>query len=76
VLGSVCSGVATRISSWRASYWALAVVFLGFDVVAIFAVPKTNELVAGFSWETVNRFDCLGALLTVAGFAMVSSSLS
>jgi len=76
VLGCVCSGVATRISSWRASYWALAVVFLGFDAVAVFAVPRTNESVAGFTWETVNRFDCLGAFLTVAGFAMVSSSLS
>jgi MFS family permease len=76
VLGSVCSGIATKILSWRASYWALAIIFLSFTVVAFFSVPKTNELIAGFTWEMVNRFDCLGALLTVAGFAMVSSSLS
>jgi MFS family permease len=76
VLGSVCSGIATRIGSWRASYWALAIIFLGFTVVAFYSVPATNEEGKKLTWETVNRFDCLGAVLTVAGFAMASSSLS
>lgn len=76
VLGTVCSGIATKIFSWRASYWALAIVFLVFTIMAFVSVPTTNESHLSFTWETVNRFDCLGAVLAVAGFAMVSGSLS
>ena len=75
VFGSVFSGVATKLFNWRASFWLFAIIYLIFTVTAIFTVPKDSEEPEKFRWASVKKFDIFGAVCTIAGIAMFSSSL-
>jgi MFS family permease len=77
VLGSFISGVTMQISSWRASFWVLAVIYAFFFVAAWWTVPPDDEqTLGGLNMETFVKFDLLGALLAVAGIAMFTASLT
>jgi MFS family permease len=73
--GSILSGAATKLFNWRASFWLLAIIYLIFTVVAIFAVPKDQDEPEKLGWEALKKFDILGTLCTIAGIALFSSSL-
>ncbi len=75
VFGSILSGAATKLFNWRASFWLLAIIYLIFTVVAIFAVPKDQDEPEKLGWEALKKFDILGTLCTIAGIALFSSSL-
>ena len=76
VFGSVLSGVATNLFTWRASFWLLAIIYAVFTVIAIFTVPKDQaKEPETFGWEALKRFDIIATILSITGIAMFSSSL-
>ncbi|KAF2491371.1 major facilitator superfamily transporter [Lophium mytilinum] len=76
VFGSIFSGIATHLFSWRASFWLLAIIYLVFTVIAFFTVPNDTSAKKPLTWETLKKFDIVGTVLTIAGIGMFSASLS
>ena len=76
VFGTVFGGIAANVFSWRASFWLIAIIFLGFTILGLFTVPKDWTDKEPFSWDTVKKFDVVGTLLTVAGIGMFSAAIS
>ena len=78
VFGSIASGAATKLFSWRASYRLLAIIYIVVAVVALFTVPADEGLTRAkfLDKETFKRFDVPGVLLAISGFALFTSSLS
>ena len=76
-IGGFLSGVATAVSSWRVAFWAMAVIFAVFTVIAWFTVPEDSEQdTSKFNLETLRSFDLLGAFLAVVGMAMFTAGLT
>ena len=76
ILGSLLSGVATRLFNWRASFWLLALIFLVTAIVAVFTMPADRSKKLPFNRQTLLRFDLGGAALTVCGVGMFTSALT
>ncbi|KAJ5674253.1 hypothetical protein N7462_009692 [Penicillium macrosclerotiorum] len=74
--GMIISGVASHEYNWRASFWALAVVYAIFTVLTVWTVPPDGFSRTPVSIEAVKQFDLFGTALVVVGFAFFSSSLS
>ncbi|KAJ5783548.1 uncharacterized protein N7518_009225 [Penicillium psychrosexuale] len=74
--GMIISGVAAHLASWRASFWALAVVYGVFTVLTVWTVPADGFARTPLSVQALKQFDILGMALVVVGFAFFSSSLS
>ncbi|KAK5801151.1 hypothetical protein VI817_003363 [Penicillium citrinum] len=74
--GMIISGVASHEYNWRASFWALAVVYAIFTGLTVWTVPADGFARTPVSFEAVKRFDLLGTGLVIVGFAFFSSSLS
>ncbi|GLI77944.1 hypothetical protein PoHVEF18_006241 [Penicillium ochrochloron] len=74
--GMIISGVASHEYNWRASFWALAVVYAIFTVLTVWTVPADGFKRTPVSMDVVRRFDLLGTGLVIVGFAFFSSSLS
>lgn len=76
VMGSIFSGVAAHLFSWRASLWLLAMIYISFFIAAIWTVPKTQASIEKMSWDVLRRFDVFGILLSIAGIALFCASLT
>lgn len=76
VLGMICSGIATQVFGWRASFWWLALVYVIFAVIAFFIVPNDTRDKTKLGWSVWKKFDILGVVLTVAGTGMFSAALT
>ena len=74
--GMIISGVAAHLYNWRASFWALAVVYAIFTVLTVWTVPADGFARTPLSVQALKEFDLLGMGLVVVGFAFFSSSLS
>ncbi|KAJ5286751.1 hypothetical protein N7478_002437 [Penicillium angulare] len=74
--GMIISGVASHESNWRASFWALAVVYAIFTVLTVWTVPADTFAKTPISVEAFRKFDLLGTALIIVGFAFFSSSMS
>ncbi|KAJ5929256.1 hypothetical protein N7454_007104 [Penicillium verhagenii] len=74
--GMIISGVASNEYNWRASFWALAVVYAIFTVLTVWTVPPDGFARTPVSVEAFRQFDLLGTALVIVGFAFFSSSLS
>ncbi|KAJ5387401.1 hypothetical protein N7509_009942 [Penicillium cosmopolitanum] len=74
--GMIISGVASHEYNWRASFWALAVVYAIFTVLTIWTVPPDAFARTPLTMKEFQRFDLLGTALIIVGFAFFSSSLS
>lgn len=74
--GMIISGVASHEYNWRASFWALAVVYAIFTALTIWTVPPDGFARTPLSMKEFQRFDLLGTALIIVGFAFFSSSLS
>ncbi|KAF2471132.1 uncharacterized protein BDR25DRAFT_223842 [Lindgomyces ingoldianus] len=76
VFGSIFSGLATQLFSWRASFWLLAIVYLVVTIVAIFTVPNDKTVKVEWSQETVKRLDLPGTAMTILGIGLFCAALS
>ncbi|KAK5263904.1 hypothetical protein LTR96_010779 [Exophiala xenobiotica] len=77
VLGAFISGVTMQVSTWRAAFWVIAVIYAFFTLAAWWTTPAdTEQKLGGFNMQTFVKFDLLGAFLAVAGVAMSTASLS
>jgi MFS family permease len=76
VMGTIFSGVAAHIFSWRSSFYLLAIIYVVFFVAAIWTVPGTQAQTEKFTLGTIKRFDLFGILLSMAGIALFCSSLT
>mgnify|MGYP002380351548 CR=1 FL=1 len=74
--GMIISGVASHEYNWRASFWALSVVYAVFTLLTVWTVPPDGFPSTPVSWEAMKRLDPLGMILATVGFAFFSSSLS
>lgn len=74
--GMIISGVASYLYNWRASFWAHAVVYAIFTVLTVWTVPADAFAKTPLSVQAFKKFDILGTVLIVVGFALFSSSLS
>lgn len=75
IFGTIFSGVATKLFSWRASFWLLAIIYLLTTILAIFAMPKDTSEKLPLSWHALKKFDVVGALSITAGIGMFVSAL-
>ncbi|KAF2203030.1 MFS general substrate transporter [Delitschia confertaspora ATCC 74209] len=76
VAGSIFSGLAAQIFSWRASFWLLAIVYLVVTIMAFFTVPNDAESKVQWNKETVRRMDLVGTGLTIVGIGLFCAALS
>lgn len=76
VVGTFISGVATEVLNWRCSFWAMAILYGAFTLVAFWTVPKDTQVKAKFDLRTLSQFDFLGTLLVVTGIASFTSALT
>jgi MFS family permease len=76
VFGMIASGIASKLFSWRASFWLLAIIYVGFAVIAFFIVPNDTAEKEAPSIEVLKRFDVVGTILAIAGTGMFSAALS
>ena len=77
VLGAFISGITMQISSWRATFWVMSVIYAFFFFAAWWTTPPdTEQMLGGLNMETFVKFDLLGALLAVGGIAMFTASLT
>lgn len=74
ILGSVASGLASKYYSWRASFIVVAIFFVVLTVASFWTMPSIPR--AGSLAVEAKQFDYLGTVLTVVGFALVSSALT
>lgn len=77
VLGAIAAGIVTKIASWRASFWAMAVIYGFFTVAAWFTTPQDSEQsLGGLNWHTLKQMDWLGAVLALAGIGMFTAAFT
>lgn len=76
VMGTIFSGIAAHIFSWRASFYLMSIIFAFFFLAAIWTVPKIQAETSKFNLETMKKFDWIGILLSMAGIALFCSSLT
>lgn len=77
VLGAFMGGVITQISSWRTSFWAIAVLYGCLTVVAWFVTPADSEQhLGGFNRQTFGQMDWLGAFLAITGIALFTAAFT
>ncbi|KAK8160291.1 major facilitator superfamily domain-containing protein [Phyllosticta citrichinensis] len=75
VTGSIFSGIAVQLVSWRASFWLLAIIFAVITCVAIFILPPDQSVKLPLNRESGKRLDIVGSGLTIAGIGMFSAAL-
>jgi hypothetical protein len=76
VFGTIASGIASKIFNWRASFWLLALIYVGFAIIAVFIVPNDTTEKERLSLVVLKRFDVVGTILAIAGTGMFSAALS
>ncbi|KAJ5427481.1 Major facilitator superfamily domain general substrate transporter [Penicillium cf. griseofulvum] len=74
--GMMISGIAADISTWRTSFRALAILYAIFTIVGAWAFPPDEGTTVPLSIESLRRFDVMGTILIVVGFASLTASLS
>ncbi|KAF2744585.1 MFS general substrate transporter [Sporormia fimetaria CBS 119925] len=75
VCGTILSGLAAKISNWRASLWLLAIVYFVIALVAVFTVPNDSTAKTKLNRETLKRLDLPGTAMTIIGIGMFCAAL-
>lgn len=74
--GMIVSGIASHEYNWRASFWALTVIYAIFTILTVLTVPPDNFERTSIDRHAFKKFDIPGTILIVVGFSLFSSSLS
>ncbi|KAL2274757.1 hypothetical protein FJTKL_02736 [Diaporthe vaccinii] len=80
VFGSIVCGVASSVSSWRAAYIFVAIVWAALAVFAVWAVPDVESFDSSSPLterlKAMKDFDYVGTIMTVSGTGMLTASLT
>ncbi|KAI1102282.1 MFS general substrate transporter [Jackrogersella minutella] len=79
VFGTILCGIATQLSSWRAAYIMLCVIWAVFTIHAIWAVPNVENFDRAplrQRLSTLKQFDYVGTILTIFGTGMFTAGLT
>lgn len=79
VFGIILCGIATQLSSWRAAFIMLCIIWAIFTVHAIWAVPNVENFDRAPLRErlgTLKHFDYVGTILTIFGTGMFTAGLT
>ncbi|XXG98451.1 hypothetical protein Hte_004775 [Hypoxylon texense] len=79
VFGIVLCGIATQLSSWRAAFIMLCIIWAVFTVHAIWAVPSVESFDRAPLKQRLGRlkeFDYVGTILTIFGTGMFTAGLT
>ncbi|KAI0132247.1 major facilitator superfamily domain-containing protein [Xylariales sp. AK1849] len=79
VFGLIVCGVASSVSSWRAAYVVLCILWAIFTVHAFWSVPDVENFARGPLRErmkAMKQFDFVGTILTIFGTGMFTAGLT
>ncbi|KAI1142396.1 MFS general substrate transporter [Hypoxylon sp. FL0543] len=79
VFGTILCGIATQLSSWRAAFITLCIIWSVFTVHAIWAVPNVENFDRAplrQRLSTLKQFDYVGTILTIFGTGMFTAGLT
>lgn len=79
VFGIILCGIATQLSSWRAAFIMLCIIWAIFTVHAIWAVPSVESFDRAPLRKRLGRlkeFDYVGTILTIFGTGMFTAGLT
>ncbi|KAI2624148.1 MFS general substrate transporter [Hypoxylon sp. NC1633] len=79
VLGTILCGIATQLSSWRASFIVLCIIWAIFTVHAVWAVPSVENFDRAPLRQrlgALKKFDYVGTILTIFGAGMFTAGLT
>ncbi|CAJ2513550.1 Uu.00g016690.m01.CDS01 [Anthostomella pinea] len=79
VFGTILCGIATQLSSWRAAFILLCIIWAVFTVFAFWAVPNVENFERAPLRErlgTLKSFDYVGTILTIFGTGMFTAGLT
>jgi hypothetical protein len=74
--GLVTTGIATEISTWQTSFRTLAVLYAIFTIVGAWAFPPDEGTNMPLAIDSLSRFDVMGTIFIIVGFASLTASLS
>jgi MFS family permease len=74
ILGSVSSGLATKIYGWRSSFIVVAIFFFIMTLLAFWTMPKSPR--SGSLKTEAKRFDWLGTSLIILGMSLFCAALT
>lgn len=74
ILGSILSGIATRLFSWRAAFVMMSIVYFFIALLAMWTVPRSFSI--GNKGQVLKTFDYAGIFLIVAGMTLLSAALT
>jgi MFS family permease len=70
------SGLFTKVFSWRAGFFFIAITYFVTSIVAFLTVPVDEMPNQKFNKETLLKLDLPGTALTIAGIGMFCAALS
>ncbi|KAI4869554.1 MFS general substrate transporter [Hypoxylon rubiginosum] len=79
VFGIILCGIATQLSSWRAAFIMLCIIWAVFTVHAVWAVPSVESFDRAPFKQRLGRlkeFDYVGTILTIFGTGMFTAGLT
>ncbi|KAI0889029.1 MFS general substrate transporter [Annulohypoxylon maeteangense] len=79
VFGTILCGIATQLSSWRAAFIMLCIIWAVLTVHAIWAVPNVENFDRAPLRErlsSLKQFDYVGTILTIFGTGMFTAGLT
>ena len=75
VLGSIISGIVAKPFNWRASFFALAIIYVVGLAITLFTIPVDHSESEKASIQSIRKLDVVGSLLVMAGIGMISGAL-
>ncbi|KAI1386471.1 MFS general substrate transporter [Hypoxylon trugodes] len=79
VFGTIVCGIATQLSSWRAAFIVLCIIWAILSVHAVWAVPNVENFDRAPFKErlaSLKHFDYVGTILTIFGTGMFTAGLT
>lgn len=79
VFGLIVCGIASSVSSWRAAYVFLCILWAVFTAHAVWAIPNVENFDRAPLRErlrTLKQFDYVGTILTIFGTGMFTAGLT
>ncbi|KAI1461288.1 MFS general substrate transporter [Annulohypoxylon moriforme] len=79
VFGTILCGIATQLSSWRAAFIMLCIIWAVLTVHAVWAVPNVENFDRAplrQRLSSLKQFDYVGTVLTIFGTGMFTAGLT